>query len=83
MRSSADAVPTSKTWDDYKRHCDMKEKHTLTIYFCDDCEDFFARSDSLDLHRKHPPRECLGVTREKANKKRREMQRIHDEFITR
>ena len=57
MRLSDGAVPTSKTWDDYKRHCDMKEKHPLTIYFCDDCEDFFARSDSLDRHRKHPPRE--------------------------
>ena len=74
---------TFKTWDDYKRHCDTKEKHPLTIYFCDDCGDFFARTDSLDRHRKHPPAECISVTRAKADEKRRETQRMHDEFIAR
>ena len=74
---------TFKMWDDYKRHCDTKEKHPLTIYFCDNCGDFFARTDSLDRHRKHPPAECISVTRAKANKKRRETQRMHDRFIAR
>ena len=74
---------TFKTWDDYRRHCDTKEKHPLTIYFCDNCGDFFARTDSLDRHRKHPPAECISVTRTKADEKRRETQRMHDEFIAR
>ena len=74
---------TFKTWDDYKRHCDTKEKHPLTIYFCDNCGDFFARTDSLDRHRKHPPAECISVTRAKADEKRRETQRMHDQFIAR
>ena len=74
---------TFKTWNDYKRHCDTKEKHPLTIYFCDNCGDFFARTDSLDRHRKHPPAECISVTRAKADEKRRETQRMHDQFIAR
>ena len=72
-----------KSWDDYTRHCNTLEKHPLTIEFCDDCGDFFARSDSLKRHREHPPAECLGVTRSKADEKRRETQRVHDDFIAR
>ena len=72
-----------KSWDDYTRHCDTSEKHPLTIDFCDFCGDFFARTDSLKRHREHPPVECLSVTRSKADEKRRETQRIHDEFVAR
>jgi hypothetical protein len=72
---------TFKTWNDFKRHCNTKELHPLKIYFCDDCGDFFARPDSLKRHREHPPAECLSVTREKAEEKRSETQRIHNVFI--
>jgi hypothetical protein len=72
-----------KSWDDYTRHCDTSEKHPLTIDFCDFCGDYFARTDSLKRHCEHPPVECLSVTRSKADEKRRETQRIHDEFVAR
>ena len=72
-----------KSWDDYTRHCYTSEKHPLTIDFCDFCGDYFARTDSLKRHREHPPMECLSVTRSKADEKRRETQRIHDEFVAR
>ena len=74
---------TFKTWGAYKRHCKTKEKHPLEIDYCDDCGDFFARTDALNRHREHPPPECLSVTRERADEKRRETQRVHDEFIAR
>ena len=73
--------PTLKTWEDFKRHCNT-ETHP-NISFCNDCGDFFARCDSLKRHRRHPPAECLSVTRGKADEKRRETQRVHDEFMAR
>ena len=72
-----------KSWDDYTRHCDMSEEHPLSIDFCDFCGDFFARSDLLKWYHKHPPAECFSITRSKADEKRRETQRIHDEFVAR
>ena len=57
--------------------------HPRKIYFCDDCGDFFARSDSLKRYRVHPPAECLDISPEKANEKRRMTQDTHDEFTAR
>jgi hypothetical protein len=74
---------TLKTWEDFKRHCDTTETHPLKIFFCNHCGDFFARCDSLQRHRNHRPAECMSITPEKADEKRRETQRIHDEFIAR
>lgn len=63
---------TFKTSEDFKRHCNTKEKYPLKIFFCDDCGDFFACPDSLERHRRKPPAECLSVTCEKADEKRRD-----------
>ena len=72
-----------KKWGEYKRHCDCKETHPLSIYFCDDCGDYFGRSDSCQRHCRNRPPECLRVTTERADAKRRATQRAHDEFIER
>lgn len=71
------------TWDDFKRHCDTVEAHPLKIFFCDDCGNFFTRKDSLKRHRKNLLAACFSVTREKAAEKRREMQKLHEQFRTR
>ncbi|KAH9985069.1 hypothetical protein BJV74DRAFT_847773 [Russula compacta] len=34
-------------WVDFKRHCDTRGVHPLSISFYDHCGDFFARQDSL------------------------------------
>jgi hypothetical protein len=71
------------TWDRFRRHCETAEGHPLRIYFCEDCGDFFARSDSLKRHCKNPPDECVGIPPEKAKEKRRMTQETHNEFIAR
>jgi hypothetical protein len=48
-----------------------KEKHSLKVTFDDDCGDFFAGCDSLELHRRKPHVEYLSVMSEKADEKRR------------
>jgi hypothetical protein len=70
-----------KNWGDFKRHCNCTETHPLTIYFCDHCGDYFARSDSCQRHGENRPAECLRVTPENAGAKRRATQRAHDDFI--
>jgi hypothetical protein len=70
-----------KKWGEFKRHCDSMETHPLTIYFCEHCGDYFARSDSCQRHCENRPAECLRVTPEKADAKRKATQREHDEFI--
>jgi hypothetical protein len=72
-----------KKWGKFKRHCDCAETHPLTIYFCEYCGDYFARSDSCQRHCENRPAECLRVSPEKADEKRRATQREHDEFISR
>jgi hypothetical protein len=72
-----------KKWGEYRRHCDCIESHPLSIYFCEDCGDYFARSDSCQRHCKNRPPECLQVSPERADAKRRATQRAHDEFIGR
>jgi hypothetical protein len=74
---------TFKKWGDFKRHSDCTETHPLSIYFCEDCGDHFARSDSCQRHRGHRPPECLQVTPEKAEAKRSATQTAHDAFIAR
>ena len=77
--------PTSgfSKWDNFRRHCKTTEAHPLEVSFCEHCGDFFARSDSLRRHLKQPPAECLEVTPEKAEEKRRETERVHGDFIGR
>lgn len=72
-----------RKWDNFKRHCRTTEAHPLEITFCERCGDFFARSDSLGRHLERPPGECLEVTPEKAEEKRRETEREHGDFIGR
>ena len=67
-------------WEDFKRHCDYMEAHPLNISFCNSCGDFFARPDSLRRHCRNRPPECLVVSREEAEAKRRETERVHEEF---
>ena len=70
-------------WEDFKRHCKVTEAHPLEISFCEHCGDFFARTDSLKRHRSRPPYECLNVTSDRAEEKRRETEREHGEFMGR
>ena len=73
-----------KGWEEFKRHCGTAEAHPLNIMFCDNCGDFFARSDSLERHRAKPPAECRRFTperRKEADKKHEETQKVHDEFM--
>ena len=77
-----------KTHQDFKRHCNTAEAHPLEISFCDDCGDFFARKDSLLRHQKNPPPECKSLTKEEAErkrkvgeKKRKETELLHDDFL--
>jgi hypothetical protein len=72
-----------KNFQDYKRHCDFKETHPLVIDFCDQCGDFFARTDSLLRHGRQRPPECLKVTPEVAAQKRSATEEAHGEFIRR
>ena len=51
----------------------------MKISFCDDCGDVFTCSDLLERHRKNAPAECLSVTPEEADAKRRDTQKAHDE----
>ena len=71
------------TWADFKRHCETTEAHPLRISFCDYCGDFFARSDALKRHYNKPPVECLVITKDIAEVKRRETERVHKEFLER
>jgi hypothetical protein len=68
-------------WEDFKRHCDLMEAHPRRISFCPDCGDFFARGDSLARHCKNRPPECLGATKEEAQSKQKETERVHGEFL--
>jgi hypothetical protein len=70
-----------ENWVNYKCHRDTTEVHPLKIFFCDLCRDFFARSDALLRHRKHPPAECKKVMPEEAVAKCRETKRAHVEFL--
>ena len=70
-------------WSEFKRHCHSTEMHPLTIYFCEYCGDYFARSDARKRHREKRPPQCLRVTRKKADAKRRATKREHDAFIAR
>lgn len=72
-----------KTWEDFKRHCNTMEAHPLKISFCKHCGDFFARKDSLKRHHENPPAECVSVAPEKAAVKRKETQRLHEQFRVR
>ena len=68
------------TWDDFVRHCKTTKSHPLKLFFCDNCGDFFARHDSLKRHCKNRPSRCFGVALHEAEKKRRETERIHEQF---
>lgn len=54
------------------------ETDPLTIYFCEHCGDYFARSDSCHRHCENRLAEP-----EKADTKRRATRRKHDEFTGR
>ncbi|KAF8497385.1 hypothetical protein F5888DRAFT_1634356 [Russula emetica] len=54
-----------------------------TELYCDHGGDFFARTDSLKRHRDRHPYECLDVTLERAEEKRRETERAHGDFTRR
>ena len=70
-----------KSFDEFKRHCETSERHPRNIHFCDLCGDFFARSDSLNRHRRVPPAECLKVTQVEALEKREATEQVHEDFI--
>jgi hypothetical protein len=69
-----------RNWEYFKRHCDLMEAHPLKISFCEDCGDFFARSDSLVRHQDNRPPECFGVTPAEAEAKRTETEKVHVAF---
>jgi hypothetical protein len=68
-------------WEDFKRHSDLSETHPRTILFCDNCGDYFARSDSLKRHREKRPFECIKVSPTTAESKRRVTERAHEDFV--
>ena len=70
-----------KTWEDFKRHCKTSEAHPLEITFCDECGDYFARTDSLKRHRQKPPPVCAATSSERAAEKREKTERAHEEFM--
>jgi hypothetical protein len=70
-------------WEDYKRHCDTAEAHPAKISYCNHCGDFFARGDALKRHCDKRPGECIDVTADVADRKRRETDRVHKEFEAR
>ena len=70
-----------KSFDEFKRHCETSERHPRHIHFCDLCGDFFARSDSLNRHRRVPPAECLKVNQVEALEKREATEQVHEDFI--
>ena len=72
-----------RKWEDFQRHCRTTEAHPIDISFCEHCGDFFARTDSLKRHLDRPPPECLEVTPERAEEKRRETERAHGDFMER
>ena len=72
-----------KKWGKFKRHCECMEAHPFTVYFCEYCGDYFARSDSCQRHRVDRPRPCLQMKPEEADAKRRATEREHDRFMGR
>jgi hypothetical protein len=44
---------------EFKRHCDCTETHPLTIHFCGNCGDYFARSDACQRHYENRLPKCL------------------------
>jgi hypothetical protein len=70
-------------WEDFKRHCGRAEAHPTKISFCAHRGDFFARGDALKWHFDKPPGECIGVTADIADLKRRKTDRVHKEFEAR
>ena len=70
-------------WGGFKHHCESAEAHPLTIYLCEYCGDYFSRSYTFQWHRKGRPSQCLGVSRKRADAKRRATEREHVEFIAR
>jgi hypothetical protein len=70
-------------WCKFKRHCDNTETHPLTIYFCEYCGDYFARSDACQRHCNYRPDECIHAKPEDVYAKRIATEREHDDFIRR
>ena len=69
-----------KKWEDFKRHCKASEVHPLEITFCEQCGDYFARTDALKRHRQKPPPVCATTSSERAAEKRERTERAHEEF---
>jgi hypothetical protein len=72
-----------RKWEDFQRHCKATEAHPIEISLCNSCGDFFARTDSLKRHLARPPAQCVDVTPERAEEKRRETERVHGDFMER
>jgi hypothetical protein len=58
----------------------MTKADPVVFSFCARCGDFFARSDSLWRDRNNPPGVCIEVTPDETELKRRETNRVHEEF---
>ena len=69
-----------RTWDNFVRHCKTAEAHPLKIFFCERCGTFFARHESLKLHREKLLSACVSFPPPDAEDKRKETKRIHEEF---
>ena len=69
-----------RDWERFMRHCDMTKADPWSSPFCARRGDFFARSDSLWRDRNNPPSVCIEVTPDETELKRRETNRVHEEF---
>ena len=65
----------------FKRHCESTKVHSLKIYLVTTA-DSFARRDSLQRHRGHPPNTPASRPQAKANESRRENHNTQDELMT-
>ena len=69
-----------KDIEGFKRHCKKTEKHPRKIECCLLCGDYFARSDSFNRHRDHPPPECHKASQTEAEEKIKVTEEMHEEF---
>jgi hypothetical protein len=83
-------IPKIKCWlcpdtnfsEEFKRHCDTTVAHPLKVTFCNNCGDYFARTDALERHRRKVQvhRKWVTASPGKSKEKRSETQRAHEEF---
>ena len=69
------------SWQCYRRHCDTSRDHPAKLTFCDRCGEYFGRQDSKRRHNtKEYQEKCRATPRDKAELKKRGVERIFEDF---